>query len=108
YDYGPPPGYQPILLPGESISKYQRQGQSQSESENRVPALSGESAAAERPAPASIIASFPEDEPIFAVKVAEPLHEQHEQEHVPEAEAYEEVHGAVSSAEPEIAEAETE
>jgi len=23
-DYGPPPGYQPILLPGESISKYQR------------------------------------------------------------------------------------
>ena len=26
YDYGPPPGYQPIVLPGESISKYQRQG----------------------------------------------------------------------------------
>ena len=24
YDYGPPPGYQPIVLPGESISKYQR------------------------------------------------------------------------------------
>src|SRR6266849_764536 len=23
YDYGPPPGYQPIVLPGESISKYQ-------------------------------------------------------------------------------------
>ncbi|HVO79912.1 MAG TPA: hypothetical protein VMT28_04240, partial [Terriglobales bacterium] len=23
-EYGPPPGYQPILLPGESISKYQR------------------------------------------------------------------------------------
>ncbi len=22
YDYGPPPGYQPIVLPGESISKY--------------------------------------------------------------------------------------
>src|SRR5581483_8109760 len=22
--YGPPPGYQPIILPGESISKYQR------------------------------------------------------------------------------------
>ena len=23
-DFGPPPGYEPILLPGESISKYQR------------------------------------------------------------------------------------
>src|SRR5262249_21500581 len=23
-EYGPPPGYQPIILPGESISKYQR------------------------------------------------------------------------------------
>ena len=28
-DYGPPPGYQPILLPGESISKYKRAAQSQ-------------------------------------------------------------------------------
>src|ERR1017187_6338176 len=44
YDYGPPPGYQPIVLPGESISKYQRQAQ------NQAPALPAESAAAaERP-----------------------------------------------------------
>ena len=28
-DYGPPPGYQPIILPGESISKYQRLAQTQ-------------------------------------------------------------------------------
>ena len=28
-EYGPPPGYQPILLPGESISKYQRLAQTQ-------------------------------------------------------------------------------
>ncbi len=28
-EYGPPPGYQPILLPGESISKYKRAAQSQ-------------------------------------------------------------------------------
>src|SRR5579863_6479932 len=28
-DYGPPPGYQPILLPGESISKYSRLNQAQ-------------------------------------------------------------------------------
>ena len=26
-EYGPPPGYQPIILPGESISKYQRLAQ---------------------------------------------------------------------------------
>src|ERR1017187_4675866 len=76
YDYGPPPGYQPIVLPGESISKYQRQGQ------NQAPALPAESAAAaERPVSAAIVANFPEDEPIFAAEIAEPLHEQHE--HVP-------------------------
>src|SRR4029077_19537762 len=102
YDYGPPPGYQPILLPGESISKYQRQGQIQ----NQGRALPSESATrAKRPAPimpASINASFPEDEPIFAGQVSEPLHEQHE--HVHHAEVYEEVHGTVSSAAPEIAE----
>jgi ribonuclease G len=28
-DFGPPPGYQPIILPGESISKYQRLGKAQ-------------------------------------------------------------------------------
>ncbi len=99
YDYGPPPGYQPILLPGESISKYQRQGLGQG------PALPVESAAAERPASASasasIVANFPEDEPIFAAEVAEPLHEQHE--HVPHAEVVEDdkVHLTAPSAAPE-------
>jgi len=108
YDYGPPPGYQPILLPGESISKYQRQGQGQSrnQSQNEGPALRVENTApAERPAPimpASITANFPEDEPMFAAEVSEPLHEQHE--HVLDAEVYEEVHGTVSSAAPEISE----
>jgi ribonuclease G len=108
YDYGPPPGYQPIMLPGESISKYQRHGQSPSPSQSQSPsqgpiqgpALPTESAPAERPEQASIIASFPEDEPMFAAEVAEPLHEQHE--HVRDAEGYEEVHGTVSSAAPEI------
>jgi Rne/Rng family ribonuclease len=108
YDYGPPPGYQPILLPGESISKYQRQGQGQSrnQSQNEGAALPTETAApAERPAPiipASITANFPEDEPMFAAAVAEPLHEQHE--HVVHAEVYEEEHGTISSAAPEIEE----
>ncbi|HEY6302617.1 MAG TPA: Rne/Rng family ribonuclease [Terriglobales bacterium] len=93
YDYGPPPGYQPIVLPGESISKYQRQGQSQ------YPPLPAEStvapAAAEQPA--SIVANFPEDEPIFAAEVAEPLHEQHE--HVTAEEVEEEVHSAAPAVE---------
>jgi Rne/Rng family ribonuclease len=75
YDYGPPPGYQPIILPGESISKYQRQAQS------AIPG--GESPAGVSAEPA-IAANFPEDEPIFAAAVSEPLHEQHE--HVPQAE----------------------
>ena len=93
YDYGPPPGYQPIVLPGESISKYQRQGQSVAPSAQEEPPA---------PASAAIIASFPEDEPVFATDVSEPLHEQHE--HVLDAEVYEEAEGTASSAAPEIAE----
>src|ERR1700688_4119855 len=60
YDYGPPPGYQPILLPGESISQYQKQSDGQPRSQ--TPPLDN-TAAAERPGPASILASFPDDEP---------------------------------------------
>src|SRR5271166_3553367 len=93
YDYGPPPGYQPIMLPGESISKYQRQApnQGQGQGQGQSPAVPSDTVPAEPPAPASINANFPEDEPIFAAEIAEPLHEQHE--HVRDAEAYEEVHG---------------
>jgi len=92
YDYGPPPGYQPILLPGESISKYQKQ----SENQARAQALPAENtAAAERPGSASLSASFPDDEPIFASNIAEPLHEQHE--HVTDEVADEDVQGDVYS-----------
>jgi Rne/Rng family ribonuclease len=95
YDYGPPPGYQPIVLPGESISKYQRQAQA-------APAHA-EVATAEPAVPASIVVNFPEDEPIFAAEVAEPLHEQHE--HVSEAEVEEHVEeSAALSASPEAVE----
>jgi Rne/Rng family ribonuclease len=96
YDYGPPPGYQPIILPGESISKYQRQNQNQ----NQSPALS-ENAATEQAA--TIASSFPEDEPIFAAAVSEPLHEQHE--HVEEAEVFEEARATELSVLPDVAEA---
>ncbi|MGO9077162.1 MAG: Rne/Rng family ribonuclease [Terriglobales bacterium] len=112
YDYGPPPGYQPIMLPGESISKYQRQGLGQSAGTSEHPALSAENAAAvEPPESAAIVANFPEDEPVFAAEVAEPLHEQHEQvprAEVEEVEVEEEVHDAALSAAPEIAEARRE
>jgi Ribonuclease G/E len=63
-EYGPPPGYQPILLPGESISKYQRLAQNQ--------ARPGSRPAAPNPGgPAPITSVFPEDEPLFAAPEAD-------------------------------------
>ncbi len=85
YDYGPPPGYQPIILPGESISKYRHQSPA-------TPSRA-ESPVQEQPSAASIAGSFPEDEPLFAA--AEPLHEQHE--HVAPSETYEEPREIISS-----------
>ena len=78
---GPPPGYQPMLLPGESISKYQRLAQQPPVQQLPVRQASTEVAfnpSAEPVAP--LAATFPEDEPIFAAaeSVSEPLHEQHE------------------------------
>jgi len=70
-DYGPPPGYQPIILPGESISKYQRMAQPPPASLTGVEASP---AAAQMP---PIVNGFPDDEPLFATGLTEPLHEQH-------------------------------
>jgi len=99
YDYGPPPGYQPMVLPGESISKYQKQG-------HGVAPASVESLQEEPQAPASaaLVASFPEDEPIFATEVSEPLHEQHEHVLAAEVEVEEEVQASISNGAPEMAE----
>jgi Rne/Rng family ribonuclease len=58
--YGPPPGYQPIILPGESISKYRGLAQSPSRSEEPVHSV-------QEPEEA-LIEAFPQDEPLFAVK----------------------------------------
>src|ERR1700678_523982 len=63
-EYGPPPGSQPILLPGESISKYQRLAQSQARAESRP---TSPNPAARAP----VTAAFPEDEPLFAKPEAE-------------------------------------
>jgi Rne/Rng family ribonuclease len=55
-EFGPPPGYEPILLPGESISKYRR---------NQAPAAPQQVAVVED-SNGSVAAIFPEDEPEFA------------------------------------------
>jgi len=68
-DYGPPPGYEPMILPGESISKYQRKAQSGS----AVPQTRSEQSA-NRETHSPIASRFPEDEPLFA----EPGTENHE------------------------------
>jgi Ribonuclease G/E len=94
---GPPAGYQPILLPGESISKYQRFAQQAPRSE--MPSSEASDAASREPSleqPAAVAATFPEDEPIFAASesISEPLHEQHEDTHTA---ADEPLHSAATS-----------
>jgi len=97
---GPPPGYQPILLPGESISKYQRLAQRSPAPE---PPVRQAIAAVESEAPAEpvapLTAAFPEDEPIFAAteSAAEPLHEEHEDVHANSEEQAEHVESASTS-----------
>jgi ribonuclease G len=75
----PPPGYEPILLPGESISKYQRWAQQAPASRGPESAAEAEAALPGEPV-APLASTFPEDEPLFAAAeaVAEPLHEEHE------------------------------
>jgi len=74
-EYGPPPGYQPMILPGESISKYRgRAGQppapaNQADIQSSPPVLEAQAA--------SVAGNFPDDEPLFATGLTEPLHEQH-------------------------------
>jgi Rne/Rng family ribonuclease len=65
-DYGPPPGYQPILLPGESISKYSRLSHTQ-------PAAQPHTGPSTIPAQSQspIASAFPDDEPLFTAPPAE-------------------------------------
>ncbi len=72
-EYGPPAGYEPMILPGESISKYRGRGQAAANT-GVAPASS---AFPETPATGAVAGSFPEDEPLFATGLTEPLHEQH-------------------------------
>jgi ribonuclease G len=68
-DYGPPPGYQPILLPGESISKYSRLNQAQPAASPRT-----EAPTVSLPSP-PVAAAFPEDEPLFTAERAQASHD---------------------------------
>src|ERR1700690_15294 len=58
-EYGPPQGYQPMLLPRESISKYQRLAQTQQRAGSRTGSQNPDAAV-------PVAAAFPEDEPLFA------------------------------------------
>jgi len=77
---GPPAGYTPILLPGESISKYQRFSQQAPMRETLSEVATEVATESPAEAPAPLASTFPEDEPMFASteSVAEPLGEQHE------------------------------
>ena len=74
--YGPPAGYEPIILPGESISKYRNRPQAAPIQET---APIGESLAVPEEIPAAVAATFPDDEPIFT----QPGHETEETEGLP-------------------------
>jgi len=90
-EYGPPPGYQPILLPGESISKYQRlAAQSQARAESRQPSPNPA-------APTPVTAAFPDDEPLFA-KPAKPETSQQPAISEPRDKPYDRARGAAANA----------
>src|SRR5258705_8555264 len=67
-EYGPPPGYQPIVLPGESISKYR--GLSPQPPVVEKPAYAEETHETDAPVEA-VTAIFPQDEPLFATAPTE-------------------------------------
>ena len=76
-DYGPPAGYEPIILPGESISKYRGRGPA---AESRGSATSvAEPTVAATGQSTPIAATFPQDEPLFA----QPGHETEDVASVP-------------------------
>jgi Rne/Rng family ribonuclease len=66
--FGPPAGYQPILLPGESISKYRGMVPASAAPQSRPLADRGFEPATQSETP--IAATFPDDEPIFAAPAA--------------------------------------
>jgi Rne/Rng family ribonuclease len=80
--FGPPAGYQPILLPGESISKYRGLAQTVPVQERSSKVHEIEPTVGSNSADTGA-AGFPDDEPIFASAVPKPdapqLHQQDSQ-----------------------------
>ena len=70
HQFGPPAGYQPIILPGESISKYRGMSPAPVSPQSRTLEDQALESATESEAP--IAATFPDDEPIFAAASAAP------------------------------------
>jgi Rne/Rng family ribonuclease len=79
--YGPPPGYQPILLPGESISKYR--GRSQAATADL--GVAGETRPSNETRQSAISESFPQDEPLFVEATDKPDFEREITENASEA-----------------------
>jgi ribonuclease G len=80
--FGPPAGYQPIILPGESISKYRGLAQPPVAQPSRVRQEQAFAPAAESQVEAAtpIAGTFPDDEPIFAAApTTQPQVEQQDQ-----------------------------
>ena len=79
--FGPPAGYQPIILPGESISKYRGMASAPVATQSRC-RLKNELLSPPAETEEPIAATFPDDEPIFAspAAAAQPQIEEHEDE----------------------------
>ncbi|MBO0912448.1 MAG: hypothetical protein J2P13_11705, partial [Acidobacteria bacterium] len=65
-EYGPPPGFEPIILPGESISKYRGRAQSQTQE----PGAGGELPSTHEEASAGASETFPKDDLLFPKRQA--------------------------------------
>lgn len=61
-EYGPPAGYEPIILPGESISKYRGRPQASAPAPNMAEPSSSRGGETH----SAISDNFPQDEPLFA------------------------------------------
>ena len=71
-EYGPPPGYQPMVLPGESISKYQHLAHPQPQTSVPVdPVRQSARALPSEPETAPVAETFSADEPLFIQPGAE-------------------------------------
>jgi len=79
-DFGPPPGYQPIILPGESISKYQHVAKAFPVAVELHQESSGPVTDAKETSTAT--QGFSQDEPLFAGPETPQSEEHHEAEHV--------------------------